>query len=44
MFIELNNNNNNNNTQLVTRHMSVNAYSYIYTRELNRRRGQEDCQ
>ena len=28
---------NNNNTQLVTRHMSVNAYSYVY------RRGQ-DCQ
>ena len=27
-----NNNNNNNNTQLVTRHMSVNAYSYIYER------------
>ena len=26
------NNNNNNNTQLVTRHMSVNAYSYIYER------------
>ena len=25
-------NNNNNNTQLVTRHMSVNAYSYIYER------------
>ena len=24
--------NNNNNTQLVTRHMSVNAYSYIYER------------
>ena len=23
---------NNNNTQLVTRHMSVNAYSYIYER------------
>ena len=27
-----NNSNNNNNTQLVTRHMSVNAYSYIYER------------
>ena len=27
-----NNNNNNNNTQLVTRHMSVNAYSCIYER------------
>ena len=26
------NNNNNNYTQLVTRHMSVNAYSYIYER------------
>ena len=26
------NNNNNNNTQLVTRHMSVNAYSYLYER------------
>ena len=25
-------NNYNNNTQLVTRHMSVNAYSYIYER------------
>ena len=35
--------NNNNNTQLVMRHMSVNAYS-IYTREMNYRRGQEDCQ
>ena len=27
-----NNNNNTNNTQLVTHHMSVNAYSYIYER------------
>ena len=26
------NNNNNNNTQLVTHHMSVNAYSYVYER------------
>ena len=32
IFAVFNNNNNNNNTQLVTRHMSVNAYSYIYER------------
>ena len=39
-FITIYSNNNNNNTQLVTRHMSVNAYSYIYERTESQARRQ----